>query len=373
MPWHMPNLLLVVLRADVMKIWIDLDNSPHVLFFKPIIKRLELEQIETVITVRSFSQTEELAARHGLRYSVVGAHRNPLHFATRVAATLHRAGQLAQFVRRHKPDVAISHGSRALVLAAWSLGIPSMTLYDYEFISAGIFHRLSKRILAPAIVQERLHEQGLDPHKFRPYPGLKEEAYIYDFQPDPGILQELKLDPKRLIITLRPQANWAHYHDPKSEVLFRALIEKLRDQRDAQVVIVPRTKPQRAELVAQYQLNEAPFRVLEQAVDGLSLMWFSDAVFSGGGTMVREAALLGVNVYSTFAGKLGAADQQLALKGKLKLVRDPAELGQMVFSKQNIATRSNHREHSETREFICRQIIDFAGQYALDVAAPVAV
>jgi len=355
-----------------MKVWIDLDNSPHVLFFKPIIDRLELEQIETLITVRSFSQTEELAARHGLHHSVVGRHRNPLHFATRVAATFHRAGQLAYFVRQHKPDVAVSHGSRALVLAAWSLGIPSMTLYDYEFVSSRVFNRLSKRILAPAIiVPERLTEHGLDPGKFTPYPGLKEEAYIYDFQPDPAVLRELNLDPNRLIITVRPQANWAHYHDPKSEVLFRALIERLRKQRDAQVVIVPRTKAQCAELVAQYPFAEAPFRLLKHAVDGLSLMWFSDMVFSGGGTMVREAALLGVNVYSTFAGQVGAADQQLAAEGKLKLVHDPAEFDQMIFSKRT-AARCVRREGSETREFICREIINFTQEFAVHATAPVA-
>src|SRR5690242_20701734 len=102
----------MIVQRRAMKIWIDLDNSPHVLFFKPIIERLTLEQIETVITVRSFSQTEELAARHGLQYSVVGTHRNPRHFASRVTATLRRAAQLAHFVQRHKPDVAVSHGSR---------------------------------------------------------------------------------------------------------------------------------------------------------------------------------------------------------------------------------------------------------------------
>ena len=356
-----------------MKIWIDLDNSPHVLFFKPIVERLQREQIETLITVRSFSQTEELAARHGLNYAVVGTHRNPLRFATRVTATLRRAGQLAHFVRRHKPDVAVSHGSRALVLAAWSLGIPSMTLYDYEFVSARIFHRLSKRILAPAIIgQERMNEQGLNSPKFKLYPGLKEEVYIYDFEPDPTILQELSLDPNKLIITVRPQANWAHYHDPKSEILFRALIERLRKERDAQVVIVPRTRAQSAELVSQYHLTGGPFRVLEQAVDGLSLMWFSDAVFSGGGTMVREAALLGVNVHSTFAGKLGAADQQLAYQGKLKLVRDPAEFDEMVFVKQQVPARGYRCESSATREFICQQVIDFAEEYAIRAATSVA-
>lgn len=357
-----------------MKIWIDLDNSPHVLFFKPIIEKLQREQIETLITVRSFSQTEELAARHGLRYQVVGKHRNPMHFASRVAATLYRAGQLAHFARRHKPDVAVSHGSRALVLAAWSLSIPSMTLYDYEFVSAGIFNRLSRRVLAPAIIaQERLTAQGLDLCRFKPYPGLKEEAYIYDFRPDPAILQELRLDPNRLIITVRPQANWAHYHDPQSEVLFRALIDRLRRQEDAQIIIVPRTKAQRAELVAQYHLGQAPFTVLDRAVDGLSLMWYSDAVFSGGGTMVREAALLGVNIYSTFAGKLGAADQQLASEGRLKLVRSPDEFSHMVLTKREHSSRFRPSGQGKTREFIYRQIVDFASDHVSETAVPIAI
>src|SRR4029077_12257235 len=134
---------------------------------------------------------------------------------------------------------------------------------DYEFVSARIFNKLSKRVLAPKIIcEDRLVAQGLDPRKFTAYPGLKEEAYIYDFQPDPVILQELGLDPSRLIITVRPQANWAHYHDHQSEILFRALIERLRTQRDAQVIIVPRTRSQRSELVAQYHLAESPFKVL---------------------------------------------------------------------------------------------------------------
>lgn len=358
-----------------MKIWIDLDNSPHVLFFKPIIQRLTLEHIETLVTVRSFSQTEELAAQHGLRYSTIGRHRNPLRFATRVAATLHRAGQLAHFVRQRKPDVAVSHGSRALVLAAWSLRIPSITLYDYEFVSARIFNKLSSRVLVPTVVaRERLTAQGLDRRKFRAYPGLKEDVYIHDFEPDAAVLRELNIDPSRLLITVRPQANWAHYHDPKSEVLFGALIERLRKQHDAQVILVPRTPAQGEELVARYHLAEAPFQVLDHAVDGLSLMWFSDAVFSGGGTMAREAALLGVNVYSTFAGKLGAADQQLAFEGKLKIVRDPAQFDQIVLSKRRVTARDKlDGKHSETRDFICQQIIDLARECAVDETVPVAV
>src|SRR6185369_10827554 len=56
------------------------------------------------------------------------------------------------------------------------------------------------------------------------------------------------------------------------------------------------------------------------ALDGLNLMWHSDLVVSGGGTMNREAAALGVPVYSIFRGTIGAVDRQLAADGRLVLV-----------------------------------------------------
>ncbi len=164
-----------------MKVWIDLDNSPHVLFFVPIIRALERDGMEVLVTARDFSQTQELAMAQGLDFETIGEHRTHHHFATRVVGTVRRAGQLANYVRKKRPDVAISHGSRGLVLAAWMLGIPSMTLYDYEFISSRVFNQLSSRILAPSVVNpETLRQRGLDLHKFTPYPGLKEEVYVYD-------------------------------------------------------------------------------------------------------------------------------------------------------------------------------------------------
>src|SRR5579862_4536486 len=116
-----------------------MDNSPHVLFFAPIIRQLERDGIEVMLTAREFSQTVELARTHGLTFLVVGEHKTPRSKFTRVSATLKRAASLAGIVRQRRPDVAVSHGSRAMVLASWILGIPSMTLYDYEFVSAGVF------------------------------------------------------------------------------------------------------------------------------------------------------------------------------------------------------------------------------------------
>ena len=64
----------------------------------------------------------------------------------------------------------------------------------------------------------------------------------------------------------------------------------------------------------------------EQAIDAQSLVAYSDLVVSAGGTMNREAVALGVPVYTTFAGRLGAVDSALVDEGRLRVLTSADEL-----------------------------------------------
>lgn len=325
-----------------MNLWIDLDNSPHVLLFAPIARELQRRGANLIITVREFSQTRELAQQHGLSFTTVGRHYgSSAAKVVKVAGTFYRAASLARFIARHRILAAVSHGSRAMVLAAYALRRPVMTLYDYEFASYRLYNMLSDRILAPEVIpDDRLIAQGLDLRKLVRYPGLKEEVYVYGFHPDLGLMGRLGLDRKKLIVTLRPPATWAHYHHERSQILFAALMNRLKREPDVQVVIPARTEAQARELKSTYGLDDQRFLIFTQPVDALSLMWCSDVVFSGGGTMTREAALLGLNVYSIFGGRLGAGDESLIRQGKLKLLRQPEEIDLLTLTKREI------REHA---------------------------
>jgi uncharacterized protein len=345
-----------------MKVWIDLDNSPHVHFFAPIIRRLTEEGLEPILTVRSFSQTEELARQYGLNFATVGKHRTPGSTPTRIGATVNRSIQLMNRMRGVKPAAAISHGSRAQTLAAWGLGIPSMALYDYEFASSRVFHMLSTKVLIPSVIpDDRLGAIREGHGKVVRYPGFKEEVYVYDLQPDPAVLSALNLDREKVIVIARPPASWAHYNCHQSEVLFHALISRLREEAGAQVVILPRTREQAAALRASSSdVQRAPFIMPDSAIDALSLMHYADAVFSGGGTMGREAALLGVDAYSVFAGKLGAADQALATAGRLRLLQTPQDVQRITVEKRPALAMPLHAR-SATKEFIIGQILKLVG------------
>jgi len=340
-------------------VWIDLDNSPHVHFFAPIVRSLECHGVKYFITIRSYSQTEDLARKYGLKCVVIGEHRTPRHLHTRVTAGVRRAVRLTQYASNFKPTVAISHGSRGLTLASCWLRIPAMTFYDYEFGSLRFFNIVSKKVMVPAAIPaERLRRQGLTHKKLIAYPGFKEEVYLYDFRPDPGVLSELELDSNQIIVTLRPPATWAHYQDPRSEVLLSALLERLVQRPDVQVVIPTRTEAQAGMLRAKYSPRASNFKIFARGVDGLSLMWYSDAVFSGGGTMVREAAILGRTAYSIFAGKLGAADEALATLGLLKLIREEKEIDCLEVHKSPTGKPASII-NSHTRDFVLREIHKF--------------
>jgi predicted glycosyltransferase len=151
---------------------------------------------------------------------------------------------------------------------------------------------------------------------------LKEDVYVPRFRPDVSVLTTLKISPASLLVTLRPPATEAHYHNPEAEELFAETLRMLAETPNARAVALPRNGRQGAGLRRQWAhvIARGSLIIPETPVDGLNLIWFSDLVVSGGGTMNREAAALGVPVYSIFRGKIGAVDKYLAANGRLTLL-----------------------------------------------------
>src|SRR5207247_1793055 len=107
----------------------------------------------------------------GLRVERIGSHGGATSLG-KLASIAARSLRCRAFAGRRRPNLALSHGSRSLTLAAWSLGIPVVTIYDYEKASYGLFNALSRRVLAPSLIPpQALQEIGLDLRKLRQYPG----------------------------------------------------------------------------------------------------------------------------------------------------------------------------------------------------------
>ena len=304
-----------------MRVWIDLTNSPHVLVLRPVVQLLRARGHEVEVTARDFAQTLELCARFGIEPAVVGRHRGG-RVAAKALGFASRSAALARWARGREFDLAIGHGSNDITVAAALLRVPSSTAFDYEWatVQHNVNCRLARAVIVPeAIPPERLRRYGAGPRKLRRYPGLKEEYYLADFEPDEGVLGELGLARQRPLAVVRTPPSVSLYHRFEND-LFARVLRRLRET-GAQVVVLPRTPEQRAELA-----GEPGFVVPERAVDAQSLVAYADVVVSAGGTMNREAVALGTPVYTVFEGRPGAVDERLLAEGRLRRLADPAAL-----------------------------------------------
>jgi len=303
-------------------VWIDLENSPHVPFFLPWIGWLREAGHEVLLTARDLSQTHELLRLHGLDFAAVGGHGGG-GFARKALRTLARADGLARVVRPRRPALALGHGSRAQVVAAALLGIPSIAFLDYEYVSLRLFGRLCRRVFFPdAVARDLLRRRGVPASRLVSYPGFKEQVYL-----DPEADRPAPLDPP--LVLARPPARLAHYHTPRSEALYRRLVERLaQEARSCRVLFLPRYAGDLPELRALCAAH-GHFRLPERARPARELILGASLVVSGGGTMVREAAVLGVPSASFFGGPVGGVDAALARAGRLRMLREDADVDRL--------------------------------------------
>src|SRR5438034_8534887 len=307
-----------------MRVWVDMTASAHVLVFRPLIRLLSGRGDEVEVTAREYAQTLQLLELHGIEAEVIGLHggRSRLGKARSLAGRL-RA--LRRWARGRDFDVALAHGSHELALTARRLRIPSSTTFDYEF--AWLQHQLgcraATRVVVPdTIPPDRLARYGAKPPKLLRYPGLKEEYYLADFEPDPHVLDPWPIDPERVLVVLRPPPDVSLYHRHSNPLFPRTLDALGRDER-VHALVLPRTEEQR-EFVRGLDLPSVI--VPEQAVDAQSLIALADLDVSAGGTMNREAAALGVPVHTTYGGRLGGVDEALIQQGRLVPLTDPRAL-----------------------------------------------
>jgi len=334
----------------VAAIWIDLDNSPHVPLFAPIIRYFRGKGVDVVLTARDHSQTVELLDLAGFSgtYTIIGRHYGKSRI-DKVRGLLVRSKQLVSHINEQgkRISVAVSHGSRSMVLAARWVKVPVLTMYDYEFTETGIFNRFSTRVLVPdAIPEDSLDEIRLPQNKRVKYAGLKEEVYLSRFKAKPDFRTRFLAehdradDTSKILVTLRPPATTANYHSDKSEALFDDLLHLLLNAEHVLTVIVPRTHEQTsaiAERIANVADAGRRCVLLDSAVDALQLTYASDLLISGGGTMNREGALLGVPVYSIFAGRQGALDRRMEDEGKIIFIRDARDLSRIRLERRDPA------------------------------------
>jgi uncharacterized protein len=324
-----------------MRIWIDLANSPHVPFFHALIPEFASRGHQIEITARDFAQTLELATKAGMMPHVIGGHGGGT-IRGKAGNLVGRAAALRKWARDRGIDLALSHNSYAHIAAAAALGIRSVTLMDYEHQPANhLAFRLASRVIVPrSFPATELRKYGASTKKVKRYDGLKEDVYLADFKPDPSFAQTLRklgTAEQDVLVVARPPAREALYHRFENE-LFDDLLLRLSARADVKVILLPRTEAQRAD----YESRKLPNMIIPRAaLDGANLIAAADLVVSAGGTMNREAAVLGVPAASVYAGKWAAVDEQLVKERRLMKIASREDVESIEMRKKSAVNPRN--------------------------------
>jgi uncharacterized protein len=312
-----------------MRVWIDLANSPHPLLFGPISDELQQLGHEVLVTARDNAQTIELARERWPTVEVIGG-PSPRARTAKVTTLADRVRELRRWAREHRPDVALSHNSYAQIVAARLSRLRTVTAMDFEHQPANhLAFRFASTILIPdAMPQKVIRRQGAAGKKVLRYHGLKEEVCLGDFEPNAAVLKEIGVADGNgcVLVVARTPPSRATYHRFDNPLFFETL-KLLGEQRDVRLVVLLR-HPEQRQLIGELGLPNCT--VPRTAIDSRSLMYEADLVLGAGGTMTREAALLGVPTVSLFAGQAPGVDRWLEEKGALRRVTaveqiEPAE------------------------------------------------
>jgi uncharacterized protein len=307
-----------------MRVWVDLTNVAHVVVLRPLVELLEAGGHQVEITARPLSHTIDLLDDWGHAYTVLGRYGGASR-PGKARAAAGRTALLLRFARGRHFDYALAHGSAELPPVCRLLGVPNTTMFDYEWatLQHHVICRLATRVLVPeAIPPERLRPYGARPPRLVRFAGLKEEYYLAAFEPDESVLSELGVESDGPLCVVRTPPSYALYLGGSENPLLPPLLRRLAEQGGSTVVLA-RT-PEQREAVRSLGLDRVV--VPERAVDGRSLVALADVLVSAGGTMNREAAVLGTPVWSIFEGRMGGVDELLVREGRLRVLRDPADL-----------------------------------------------
>jgi predicted glycosyltransferase len=312
--------------APSLRAWVDIENPPQVQYLVPLVEGLRQRGLDVLITARDYGDTFDLLDRRGVTYVPVGRHFGAAKLA-KVTGSLRRALRLRRFARGSlRPDFLVS-ASRSAALAARTFGLPSFALCDYEYVDLSVFRATRSYVVHPGVIGvESFTRRGVREELLLPYEGIKEDITFADIDVEaipPHRFPELE-DTGAFKVLVRPPAEESHYHSAASSESLRRVLAWLSSRDDVVVIYSPRYPWQTTQLDA-FDWRRRPI-VLDEPVEFVRLYKGVDVVFSGGGTMIREAAYLGIPAVTTFRGALGDVDCHLQSLGRVTVAAGPDEL-----------------------------------------------
>lgn len=280
------------------RIWLDALTPKQALLATSLAKVLQSKGHKVLMTVRDYDYTVRITELQGFKPLIVGGYGGG-RLVGKLVADLERMRRLVEIIEEANVDALIAYPNPSAARVAFGLNIPYIALTDSPH--SVIVSRLSLPLASYVIFSYCIPRETIEVYTYSgtrliQYNGFDELEWIKTQKPNKEVIEELGLKEKEYIV-VRLEEKYATYYPREKGITLSELAIRL--SKKVKVIALPRYSDQWEELKGYKNIL-----LLQEPVHGISLEYYAIAVVTGGGTMAREAALLGVPGISLFPGKL---------------------------------------------------------------------
>ncbi len=267
---------------------------------RPLYERL-IKNHDVFITARDFDSTHYLLKKWGVEYIPAGKYGGGT-LVGKLKSYSDRLSKLIKIIEKQKPDFLFCITSPEALRISFGLQIPNLMFND-EPRSYGpcttTFPYIDQIIVPRCIPLDWYLDYGLKEEKIIRFNGIDEVGWLSNFKPNINIIHNLNLEEDKYIVC-RTEPTKAGYltdsmkpHETKLSEIIPAL---LKSYPDFKYLILTRNNEQYEYLKKKFnnEIKNDSIRVYKGLENLTNVMFYSKLVITGGGTMVRESALLGI-------------------------------------------------------------------------------
>ncbi|MGC9780529.1 MAG: DUF354 domain-containing protein [Candidatus Heimdallarchaeota archaeon] len=276
-------------------IWFEVLTPKQAMLFLSIGEKLKKFGIESLYTTRNHDYIHDIFSNYETEPISLGEYGGKT-LEGKLIASAKRVVKLAEYIIKleDKPIATISLSSPDASRVAFGLGIPLILFNDttHSIPVAKLTLSLARFLITPSCInKEDFIKLGANPSTIYTYEGVDEVEYISG----EGYEKYKKLseneDKKESYLVFRPEESFAAYMKDRDENPYMEILEEAFTHYDGKIVILPRYEKQKETIKQRFEDRAL---ILDKGRYFLDLLSKADAVITGGGTMAREAALLGI-------------------------------------------------------------------------------
>jgi len=274
-----------------LRIWFDILTPKQLLFFAPMMKKLSKNH-RIYCTSRNYREVVKLAKLKHVNVVIVGKHGGSSKEG-KLLASIKRMEYLFELIRKFSPDLTISFCSPEAARISYGLGIKHVAYSDSP-------HAKAVMTLCVPFVQKLLTPWVIPKNEFVRY-GISRKDIVHYRAIDAFVIvkekskiEKIPVDPSKKTIVIRPEEREASYISGRL-ISDKIIHEISKESAKYNIIVLARYDSQKNKLKDEFGKK---ILVMNNVVNGKSLLSITDVFVGSGGTMTAESALMGIPTVS---------------------------------------------------------------------------